>query len=337
MSASSFTIFLSRLLHRLSKLETTPFVAGKCGHPCYPFHLVLDRGSAMVIAVPLPDALSLTLPDGLCLAFRLIPAGRFWMGQRGEYAAEEPPHPVVIGRPFYLGVYPVTQAQFAAWTGSPAYAAWRASRSQKEEHENGFKDRPEHPAENLTWHEARAYALWLNAISAGQMPQDYRAALPSEAEWEYACRAGTTTDYWSGDGAAALAEVGWFDENSGSETHPVGEKPANPFGLHDMHGNVWEWCRDLWDERPYAKRAADLADPETPVADPEDDRYRVYRGGSWYRTAGLCRSAIRLWGWPGYRIGFLGFRVCLVPGPGDQPGQTGGAERRRQGPEAAET
>lgn len=254
------------------------------------------------------------------------------MGQRGEFADEEPSHPVVISRPVYVGVFPVTQAQFGAWTSDAAYAEWRADRAQHEAHENHFKDRPDHPAENLTWHEASAFCLWLNAVCAAHLPGNYRGALPSEAVWEYACRAGSDTEYWSGDGAASLAEVGWFGGNADGEAHPVGEKPANPFGLHDLHGNVWEWCRDAWDENAYTKQSPAPCDPETPVVDPDDGRDRVLRGGSWRDSARSCRSAIRNGWWPGNRTGLRGFRVCLVPDPSVQTRQKDDAERRPESP-----
>ncbi len=178
------------------------------------------------------------------------------------------------------------------------------------------------------------------------------ATLPTEAEWEYACRAGTETEYHTGDGATALAEAGWFGEDvdSGS-THPVGRKRANAWGLHDMHGNVDEWCFDVYDQDAYTVRVDGVADPG------HADRWRVlqgavvaseregeasipvraFRGGSWYIAARNCRAPYRVKNWPGNRVADIGFRVCLVPGPVAE--QTSGAEPRLaagERPEGAE-
>jgi formylglycine-generating enzyme required for sulfatase activity len=302
------------------------------------------------------DCCKIVLPNGAAMTFRLILAGEFRMGQRGEYEDEEPQHRVVIPDDFWMGETPVTQAQFAAW---------------KPEHENSFKNRPDNPAEDVTWHEAREYCRWLTAECATNFPAgEWTADLPDEARWEYACRAGTETDYYSGDGEAALAEVAWYDGNSGNETNPVRAKKApNAWGLHDMHGNVWEWCADVWDARAYRKRKCEQVDGDDRVwwaarawtvedagQDAEywtdEDRKqespdRVLRGGAWNYSARGCRSAIR-WLWPSVRVGRDGFRVCLArsspaeeskreaePAPGGvarrddeaKPDGAGGAER----------
>jgi len=194
------------------------------------------------------------------------------------------------------------------------------------EHENHFKDRPEHPAENMDWRQAVAYCDWLTRVKSEELPEGSSlACLPTEAEWEHACRAGTDTEYYSGDGDAALAEVGWYGENSGWETHPVGRKRPNAFGLFDMHGNVWEWCHDVWDESSYRRHADGATDPgrEQRLTDwraglegmTASDQARVLRGGSWDDTAVYCRSSIRVGGGPDDRAGRHGFRVCLVRGP----------------------
>ncbi|MCX6875998.1 MAG: formylglycine-generating enzyme family protein [Verrucomicrobia bacterium] len=125
--------------------------------------------------------------------------------------------------------------------------------------------------------------------------------MPTEAQWEYACRAGTTGDY-----AGKLPEMAWFSENSGRKTHPVGTKKANAWGLHDMHGNVWEWCADWYGD--YPKGA---------VTDPtgsNNGSYRVYRGGSWRSVGTRCRSAYRSGGPPDDRSSSIGCRVAAVPG-----------------------
>jgi len=135
------------------------------------------------------------------------------------------------------------------------------------------------------------------------------ACLPSEAQWEFACRAGSKTDYYTGDGDEALAEAGWYSETweSGS-THAVGQKKSNRWGLFDMHGNVVEWCRDVWDAGAYRGRPEGVEDPECVG----EGRRRVQRGGSWLRSAVPCRAAYRLRVEAGFRNWDRGFRVCLA-------------------------
>jgi len=133
-----------------------------------------------------------------------------------------------------------------------------------------------------------------------------RFALPTEAQWEYACRAGTTTFWHFGEDEATLQEYAWFNVNSGGKTHPVGELLANGFGLHDMHGNVWEWCADSWATDYYAELPPN--DPSGPSA----GTLRVYRGGNWRDHARICRSAIRYNGSPGSRDDLVGFRLASV-------------------------
>lgn len=178
------------------------------------------------------------------MTFQRVPtAGEpqpFRMGERNLNWAGGSSDPVVQVRsahPFYLGTCPVTQAQFAVWT-----------RAEKIEHENHCAGHPEHPAENLDWRQAVSFCAWLTKVAGAQMPEGWMACLPTEAEWEYACRAGTETDYYTGDGETALAEAGWFGEEWDQDsTHPVRQKAPNAFGLYDLHGNVWEWCHDAWE------------------------------------------------------------------------------------------
>ncbi len=253
-----------------------------------------------------PLTLHLTRPffgGGVTMVFRRIPAVRFVMGARGEYEDEEPPHEVELTRDYWMAETPVTQRQFAVWT-----------KAAKIQHENHFKDKPDHPAENMDWNEATAFCQWLTKGCRGGIPKGMVARLPTEAEWERACRSGTdsqTTDseYWSGDGVGALAEAGWFNKNSNSSTQPVRAKAANGFGLYDMHGNVWEWCADAWDDRAYARRVSGFQDPYN--APREEDPYRVPRGGSWGISAGYCRSGFRARRRLNRRYGDQGFRVCL--------------------------
>jgi formylglycine-generating enzyme required for sulfatase activity len=131
--------------------------------------------------------------------------------------------------------------------------------------------------------------------------------LPTEAQWEYACRAGSKTRYCFGDDEKQLGDYAWYSKNSGNKTHPVGEKKPNAWGLYDMHGNVWEWCQDWWKDGYYK---------ESPVDDPTGaatGSSRVARGGSWYDPALSCRSAIKILNVPRGRNSILGFRVSRVP------------------------
>jgi len=131
--------------------------------------------------------------------------------------------------------------------------------------------------------------------------------LPNEAQWEYACRAGSKTRYCFGDDKSGLGDYAWYDKNSGNATHPVGEKKPNPWGLYDMHGNVWEWCQDWWKEAYYKESPVD--DPSGPTS----GWRRVFRGGGGDDTAGSCRSAFRLHNRPGNWYYYRGFRVSQVP------------------------
>ncbi len=285
--------------------------------------------------------------DGPRMRFRPIPAGRFRMGSRGSEVDEEPERlvevPSLDGSPdtpaFWIGETPVTQRQFACWTSTEDYAAWidhgKAMVDDGKPHANYFKNELDRPAERVTWFEARAYGSWLerhwlspeNFASRLTLPKgrSLGADLPAEAHWEYASRAGTTTEYWSGDGEAALREVGWYAGNSEMRTHDVREKPANPWGLFDVHGNVWEWCLDQYDEAAYRTVIDGDSAGSSGAAEERDDREadRVLRGGSWDYSARLCRSALRDVGGPGNRSRFLGFRVCLLPGPAGKSGGRG--------------
>ena len=255
-------------------------------------------------------ALILDLGDGIDLAFQLIPAGSFRMGSRGMRDWEEPLHQVTITQPFYLGTFPVTQEEYAKW---------------KPEHVNGFPNQPRNPAENMDWHEANKYCQWLKETCSDQLPVGYEVGLPTEAQWEYACRAGTDTEYYTGDGEAALAEAGWYAGNSRSQTHPVDSLKGNDFGLFHMHGNVWEWCADAWDADTYKKRLGKTCDS---FIDGAIDAYRVVRGGSWNFSPWYCRATCRDRRWPGDRYWNRGFRVCLFLGP--CPGRFVERSRRAQ-------
>ena len=230
--------------------------------------------------------------------WRWITPGRFRMGspedEPGRWESEGPQHEVTISRGFWLGETPVTQAQ------------WQAVMSTNPSRFKGDK----RPVEQVNWHQCKDFASKLNEHLPG-----LHAALPSEAQWEYACRADTQSAFNDGSLCTKpegddpkLRELGWFDKNSEGKTQDVRQKKPNAWGLYDMHGNVWEWCADAWDEKAYAKRADGAVDPHVDLAD--DSANRVVRGGSWGNRARNCRSAYRYWGDPGFVWLYRGLRLA---------------------------
>jgi serine/threonine-protein kinase len=224
-----------------------------------------------------------------------IPAGKFLMGspenEPGRQANEGPQHKVTISRSFHIGVYEVTQAEFEKVTGK------NPSKFNKA---NGGG--PDHPVEMVSWDDAVAFCKKLS-----EMPEEKQAGrvyrLPTEAEWEYACRAGTRTAYSFGDDASKLADYGWFPANSQGKPHPVGQKRPNRWGLHDMHGNVWEWCADYFDGTYYQK--APRVNPTGPALGAE----RTFRGGSFEHSPSRAASRYDR-GWlPDQAFPSIGFRV----------------------------
>ncbi|MFH1923165.1 MAG: SUMF1/EgtB/PvdO family nonheme iron enzyme, partial [Planctomycetota bacterium] len=248
------------------------------------------------------------LAGGVTMAMVLIPPGEFVMGSPAEERArfleeakaandtwamdqiptEGPRHRVRITRPFYLGKYEVTQAQWEAVMGG---------------NPSRFTDDPSHPVEQVSWDDVKPFLAKLNESGKAQ---GMEFALPTEAQWEYACRAGTMTAWYCGDSDTTLQEYAWFGVNSGGKTHPVGQLLPNAFGLNDMHGNVWEWCDDSWASDYYAQSPTD-----DPSGSPTGS-YRVGRGGGWGRHAGHCRSAHRGHSSPGHRHSDLGLRLASV-------------------------
>ena len=225
------------------------------------------------------------------------------------FSDEKPQHEVLLTSGYWLGETPVTQAQWEAVTGeNPSY----------------FKGE-DLPVEQVSWQDSRDFAEKLNAHFPG-----LHAALPTEAQWEYACRAGTESAFNDGSACTvpdgqdpALGKLGWFDKNSESKTHEVKQKNANAWGLYDMHGNVWEWCGDVWDEKAYEKRAEGVVNP---FLDSKDkSAIRVVRGGSWFILAQNCRSAYRCRIEPGNLWLNQGFR--LAAGQEPKAAEPQGAER----------
>ena len=263
---------------------------------------------AQTITIPL------TLPAGATpLLMKQITATSFIMGssaeERGRYNGEWLPHPVAFTKNFTMGIYEVTQAQWRAVMGTNP-SLFRGDNR---------------PVENVTWFDCVRFCNRLSRLQ-GKTPvynevnwianlsaNGFR--LPTEAEWEYACRAGTTTRFFHGDvltlddGCAPDTPHDpymWWCGNAGNQTHDVGLKSPNARGLYDMHGNVWEWCQDWW---VYPYNRGFQVDP---IGQPSGS-YRVFRGGGWDSNARLCRSAVRTGGVPYYRSDYLGFRVVQYP------------------------
>jgi formylglycine-generating enzyme required for sulfatase activity len=165
--------------------------------------------------------------------------------------------------------------------------------------------------ETVNWHDATNYcgAFTQREREAGRIATNSVYRLPTEAEWEYACRGWTSTRFSHGDdpGYTNLTHYAWYDEKNGGMTHPVGQKLPNPWGLHDMHGNVWEWCQDWWSDSLPGGIAVDPQGPGT-------GSLRLIRGGNWIDYARNCRSAFRDNFDPDFRGNFIGFRVLLAPG-----------------------
>jgi len=232
-----------------------------------------------------PPTLTLQLGGGITLELVLIPAGSFMMGSAAGYTDELPVHSVTITNEFYMGRYAVTQEQWQQVMGdNPAY----------------FTGAGDRPVEWVWWDDSVSFCQSVTVSTSRHV------RLPTEAEWEYACRATTTTDFYFGDDNADLDNYAWFIANSGNETHPVGDKSPNIWGLYDMHGNVWEWCSDWYSSTYYG--VSPLADP----TGPDSGTSHVIRSGAWDRGNSI-RSAMRGRASPGIRYNGLGLRVVVDP------------------------
>ncbi len=227
--------------------------------------------------------------NSIGMKFVVIPPGEFTMGspesEVGRYG-EEIQHSVTLTAPFSIGVHEVTQSQYQQAAGS---------------NPSKYKG-ADNPVETVSWNDAVVFCEKLSALPAErEAGRVYR--LPNEAEWEYACRAGTKTAYCFGDDKSQLGEYAWFVENREGITHAVGMKLANPWGIYDMHGNVWEWCSDLYG--PYVREAA--SNPQGATT----GLTRVFRGGCWDYAASHCRAADRHASNSTSSGSRLGFRVAL--------------------------
>ncbi len=267
-----------------SKAQSQAIVVGNVAKP------EDSTAPAQAVVVAEPKELTLDLGDNVTLKLLHIPAGKFIMGSPSDMTDREddeglppdrwvdgrPQFEVTISKPFYMGMYEVTvdqYEQFVKNTGTKHREPW------------AFKQTGDHPVVDVSWADARAFCEWLSEKSGKTV------VLPTEAQWEYACRAGSGTRFYFGDNDKELGYYAWYIRNSMGEedrdlwsTHPVGLKRPNPWGLYDMHGNAWEWCADF-----YAEYTGARTDP----TGPETGGPRVLRSGSWNTGPIKCHSARR--------------------------------------------
>jgi len=279
-------------------------------YPGWPFNPAeAKRRQKETAALGVPVEKHVDLGDGVKLTLVLIPAGEFDMGspegEEGRYSCERL-HRVRITKPFYIGKHPVTQAQWQTVTAenpskfrgaaNPLARVWDAVTGKKHPEDSESLGRP---VEAVSWEDCERFTEELNYHLGGG-----RFALPTEAQWEYACRAGSDMRFWFGHSTSNLGKYAWCNGNSGAETHPVGQKRPNAWGLHDVHGNVWEWCADWYANYP----TPDAEDPRGPSY----GKRRVLRGGSCGAEPEALRSASRRYGEPTLSLGTIGVRVACA-------------------------
>ena len=262
-------------------------------------HFIQMNNDAMTKLNTRALAIQIHVGQGAILDLVLIPAGSFTMGSpegEKERLPGEKQHPVTISKAFYMGKFTVTQAQYSA---------------VMDHNPSSFKG-SKNPVELVSWDEATAFCDKLNVKFKTIKPKGMSFQLPTEAQWEYACRAGTATRFYAGDHDDDLGDAAWYSDNSDGTTHPVGGKKPNAFGLYDMHGNVWQWCQDAYRMDNEKLNATD------PINNAQGDQ-RVFRGGSWSANPWFCRSAIRYFRAPGIRDYMVGFRVVVAPSSKTSP------------------
>jgi formylglycine-generating enzyme required for sulfatase activity/serine/threonine protein kinase len=280
---------------RLKKQKTYTLTVSKKGYKTHTQELTAAWTGVKTVKVALEEwtgpekdrKWTADLGSGVTMEFMPIKAGPFQMGSNGGKSNEKPVHEVKFTKPFWLAKTEVTQAQYQQIMGN---------------NPSNFKG-TQNPVEKVSWNDAIKFCEKLTERErrAGRLPAGFEYTLPTEAQWEYACRSRTTGDY-----AGNLDSMGWYEDNSGQKTHPVGTKQANAWGLCDMHGNVWEWCMDDW-HGSYAGAPAD----GTRWGD-GNGSYRVIRGGSWSFNASYCRSALRSSYDPSRTYNGLGFRPLVL-------------------------
>ena len=256
---------------------------------------VSDSGSDSATVYVTVNGTSSTYTNSLGQTFNLLPAGTFTMGSPSDEPWREPDetqHQVTLTQPFYMQTTEVTQAQWETVMGS---------------NPSGFSGCPTCPVEQVTWNDVQSYITKMNLRGEGTY------SLPTEAQWEYAARAGSTTAFYNGGITGAgcdydqnLNAIGWYCYNSGWETHPVAGKAPNAWGLYDMSGNVYEWCQDWYG----SYSASAVTDPQGPST----GSYRVIRGGAYFFLVQNCRAADRISVTPAGWGNTIGFRVVLSSG-----------------------
>jgi formylglycine-generating enzyme required for sulfatase activity len=285
-----------------------------------PFDADQARAHQQAWAIHLGTTIETTNSIGMKLV--LIPPGEFVMGSpdnepgREKDGREGPQHEVTLTRPFYLGVYPVTVGQFKAFVKATAYQtdAERGGGAHRRLPDGkwtndpnaswlnpGFDQTDDDPVVCVSWNDAQEFCKWLSAKDCRKY------VLPSEAQWEYSCRAGSSAKYFSGTSDAQAGDYFWHSGNSGRKAHPVGQKKPNAWGLYDMGGNVRNWCQDIYNKDYYK------VSPKEDPAGPSDGGTRVLRDGRWSNSLSDCRSACRGSSVPSGRYDSYGFRVVLVP------------------------
>jgi len=275
--------------------------------------------------------------NSMGMKFALIPPGEFVMGSTpeeieaalqleggGDYLlehirSEAPQHKVILTEPIYLGIHEVTQAEYEQVMGrNPSHFA---ATGPGKDAVVGLNTAVL-PVERVIWSDAvefcaklsemeqfRPFQYELSVGASATSPNGNGYRLPTEAQWEFACRAGTMTQFWSSDRNDGLVPAGWFGQNSAGRTHAVGELKSNPFGIFDSHGNVWEWMHDGWEANYYKQfQEKPALNPSGPAS---DGLLRVLRGGHWNGTASACRSSHRLALHPGFADHTFGIRVVL--------------------------
>ena len=258
----------------------------------------------------LEEDIEIKLEKNVDLKLKLIPPGEFWIGGKPEFQdyskdgalAGKPPLKIIITRPFYLGIYPVTQAQWL---------------SVMKNNPSKFQKGGDYPVEKVLWDDCKEFIKKLNEKDLHNLTE-WKFRLPTEAEWEYACRAGSETDYYWGN--KFDDNYCWCCDNSNSSTQPVGKKKPNGFGLFDMSGNVWEWCEDCYesnfhDQNFSLNNQGHGSEHYRYVEDPvcEKGSARVLRGGSWDYDSDYCRSDYCISRDQSNRYNYVGFRLVLSP------------------------
>ncbi len=251
-----------------------------------------DRQSDAIKPEP-KKTVDFDLGGGVKMDLVLLGPGSFMMGDPKGEKDEKPVHKVTISKSFYMGKFDVTQEQ------------WQGVMGGNPSHFKGARN----PVDSVSWEACQAFIKKLNEKFAAS---GATFSLPTEAQWEYACRAGASTRYGFGDEEARLGEYGWFETNAGGQTHPVGEKKPNAWGLYDMQGNLWQWCADWYDGSYYKKSpATDPTGPSEPGG-PSGVSSRALRGGCWGDPASCCRCACRYCLPPWFCVYSYGLRVVCV-------------------------